>query len=176
MHHQEDTTHPTRSYTAAQITAAVAFAFAFIAALGQFIVFFLPDVFSKLVLVPVLSIAVISIVVGLVTSRQANGEQAAQMERERHVREVALRNESQTREKAIRSESQAREVAILGESHARKEGVFNEKWMREITVWTVAGGLVLGTFIYLVALIKVCSAFGKSYGERMMREIWESKK
>ena len=176
MQRREDNTQPIKSYTLAQITAAAAFALAFIASIGQFVVIFLPDVFSKLILAPVLSIAVISVVVGLVASRQASREHAAQMERERHAHEVALRNESQAREEAIRSESQAREVAILGESHARKEGFFNEKWMREITVWTVAGGLVLGTFIYLVALIKVCSAFGKSYGERMMREIWESKK
>src|SRR5438128_1376156 len=145
MQSQEDRDQPVKTYTLAQITTAVAFALAFLAAIGQFVVIFLPDVFSKLVLAPVLSIAVISVVVGLIASRQANREQAARMERERQTREVALRNESQAREEAIRSESHAREVAILSESHAREEGLFDEKWSRRITVMVIAGGLVLGT-------------------------------
>jgi hypothetical protein len=78
-----------------------------------------------LVLAPVLSIAVISVVVGLVASSRANRERVAQMERERQTREVALRNESQAREEAILSESRAREVAILSESHAREVGATN---------------------------------------------------
>ncbi len=176
MQQQKNKAQPSKSYTVVQITAMVAFAFAFLSTLGQFVVIFLPDVFSRLVLVPTLSLAVIGVVIGLIASRQANREQAAQMERERYDREIALRKESQVREEAIRSESQAREVAILSESHAREEGLFNEKRARRITVWTVAGGLVLGTLMYLVAMIKVSSALGKSYGERMMKEIWESKK
>ena len=82
MQSQNNSEQSVRTYTLAQITAVVAFSLAFIAALGQFVVIFLPDVFSKLVLAPVLSIAVISVVVGLVASRQANREQAAQIERE----------------------------------------------------------------------------------------------
>ncbi len=162
MQSQKDRVQPVKTYTLAQITAAVAFALAFIAALGQFVVIFLPDVFSKLILAPVLSIAVIS--------------QAAQMERERQTREEALRNESRAREEAIRSESHTREVAILSESHARKEGLFNEKWARRVFSFLVAGFYILGTLMYLVAMIKASSRLGKSYGERMMREIWESKK
>lgn len=176
MQNQKDRVQPVKTYTLAQITAAVAFALAFIAALGQFVVIFLPDVFSKLILAPVLSIAVISVIVGLVASRQASREQAAQMERERQTREEALRNESRAREEAIRSESHTREVAILSESHARKEGLFNEKWARRVFSFFVAGFYVLGTLMYLVAMIKASSRLGKSYGERMMREIWESKK
>ncbi len=176
MQSQKDKDQPVKTYTLAQITATASFALAFVAALGQFVVIFLPDVFSKLVLAPVLSVAVIGVVVGLVASHQANREQVAQMERERQARELALRNESQAREEAIRNESHSRELAILSESQAREEGLFNEKWARRITVWTVAGGLVLGTLVYLVAMIRVSSALGKSYGERMMREVWESKK
>jgi hypothetical protein len=176
MKNQKDRNQPVKTYTLAQITAAVSFTFAFIAALGQFVVIFLPDVFSKWVLTAALSTAVVGVIVGLVASNQANREQVAQMERERQVRELALREESQVREEAIRNESHSRELAILSESQAREAGLVNEKWARRITVWTVAGGLVLGTLMYLVAMIKISSTLGKGYGERMMREIWESKK
>lgn len=154
MQHQKNTTQPAKSYTVAQITAVAAFAIALLSALGQFVVIFLPDVFSKWVLAPALSLSIIGVVVGLIASRQADREHIEQLERERREREEALRNEQ----------------------HAREEGLFNEKWARRITVWSVAGGLTLGIFMYLLAMIKVSSLMGKSYGERMMKEIWESKK
>ncbi len=187
MQHQNDEDQPVRSYTVAQITAGISFTIAFLSALGQVIVLFLPDTFSKWFSVAALSLAVIGVVVGLLASRQANREQRKQMERERRTREealikesqareTALRNESQARETALRNESQTREVALQKESSARVEGLRDEKWARRIAVGVVSAGLTLGSMVYLVAVIKVSTQMGKSYGERMMKEIWESKK
>lgn len=187
MQYRKNKNQPVRSYTLAQITAGVAFTIAFLSALGQVIVLFLPDTVSKWFSVAALSLAVIGVIVGLLASRQANGEQKEQMERERQAREEALRKESQAREmalqkeslvreQALRNESQAREVALQKESSARVEGLRDEKWARRILVWGVSAGLTLGVMAYMAAVIKVSAQMGKSYAERMMKEIWESKK
>jgi hypothetical protein len=71
-------------------------------------------------------------------------------------------------------------VHVSGQKRSRFQGIYHPPAAAGEELPQPAYGASLhsvsSTLMYLVAMIKVSSALGKSYGERMMKEIWESKK
>lgn len=86
-----------KTYTVAQVTAAVAFAVAVLSAVGQVIALFLPDPLSRWIAAISLFVSIFGVVAGLIASRRATKEQIEQLENERRERKEGLLDEKWAR-------------------------------------------------------------------------------